>query len=104
MPDAQYLKSAKPELIAELFLYEAEKGGRRDSIKTGFGCPCSVAKDLKEGWDGYVLLGDEELRPGERREVGFVFLSGDQAVSKLRSAGKFYLWDGRFIGEAKVLA
>ena len=58
----------------------------------------------EEGWDGYPLLGDVEMQPGEtKRSVGFVFLSGDEAAEKLRAAGKFYLWEGRFIGEATVM-
>jgi hypothetical protein len=63
-----------------------------------------VQTDLVEAWDGYPLLGDQEMKPGDtRKAVGFVFLSGKEAADKMRAAGKFYLWDGRFIGEA-VLA
>jgi hypothetical protein len=32
-----------------------------------------------------------------------MFLSGDQAASKMRQTGKFYLWEGRIIGEAVVV-
>jgi hypothetical protein len=62
-----------------------------------------VHPELSEAWDGYPLLGTQELKPGESREsVGFVFASVE-AAAKLRAAGKFYLWDGRFIGEAIVI-
>jgi hypothetical protein len=41
--------------------------------------------------------------PGERRRLGFVFLSGATAVLALRSCERFYLWEGRFIGEAEIV-
>jgi hypothetical protein len=43
------------------------------------------------------------LAPGERRRLGFVFLSGADATAVLRRAETFYLWEGRFIGEATVV-
>jgi hypothetical protein len=46
---------------------------------------------------------DEELKPGDQRRLGFVFLSGEEAASELRKASTFYLWEGRFIGEAVVV-
>lgn len=39
---------------------------------------------------------------GEHRRVGFVFLSGEEAAAALRKAGRFFLWEGRCIGEAVV--
>jgi hypothetical protein len=47
---------------------------------------------------------EEPLAPGDRRRLGFVFLSGDEAAEKMRLAGVFYLWEGRFIGEAMVVS
>lgn len=55
-------------------------------------------------WDALPLLRDNPLAPGETRRIGFVFLSGEEAATELHRAGKFYLWDGRFIGEAIVEA
>jgi hypothetical protein len=55
------------------------------------------------GYDGWPLLGDRPLRPGEQRRLGFVFGSGAEAASVLRNAGRFFLWEGRFIGEARVV-
>jgi len=52
--------------------------------------------------DGWPLL-DAPFAPGERRRLGFVFLSGDDAAQVFRRAGKFYLWEGRFIGEAIIV-
>lgn len=55
------------------------------------------------GYDGWPLLGDSTLAPGETRQLGFVFLSGDEAVAQFRNSGVFYLWEGGFIGEAKIV-
>ncbi len=55
------------------------------------------------GYDGLPLLGDTPMGPGEQRRLGFVFPSGGDAAIALRSAGRFYLWEGRCIGEATVL-
>lgn len=54
------------------------------------------------GYDGWPLLGDTPIEPGEQRRLGFVFLSGEEAAGIMRDAGTFYLWEGRFIGEARV--
>lgn len=54
------------------------------------------------GRDGRPLLGHSEMRPGESRRLGFVFLSGAEAAAEIRRAKKFYLWEGKFIGEATV--
>jgi len=43
------------------------------------------------------------MAPGDHRRVGFVFLSGEEAVTELRKVGRFYLWEGRFIGEAVIV-
>jgi len=55
------------------------------------------------GYDGWPLLGKTSIEPGEQRRLGFVFLSGEEAANILRKAGKFYLWEGRVIGEAVVV-
>jgi hypothetical protein len=72
----------------------------------GWGCPC-MASDQPPlvGYDGWPLLGDLPLAPGERRRVGFVFpLSPDEATSTLRKARVFFLWEGHFIGRAVIVA
>jgi hypothetical protein len=90
------------DLTADLYLYPTKSNGRKGPIALGWGCPCSKDKSFQEGWDGYPLLASEMV-PGERRLLGFVFLSGAQAVSALRSCERFYLWEGRCIGEAEII-
>ena len=91
-----------PDLLVELYLYPETGANLPKSINIGWGCPCSRDKSLIEFWDGYPLL-DKEMTPGERRRIGFVFMSGSAAVEALATAGLFYLWEGRFIGEAQIV-
>lgn len=91
-----------PDLTADLYLYPTEAGGRKGPVTLGWGCPCSKERSFQEGWDGYPLL-QSEMIPGERRRLGFVFLAGATAVLALRSCERFYLWEGRFIGEAEIV-
>lgn len=93
-----------PQLVADVRMCETEAGGRQSAALPGWGCPVSASRDEPlETWDALPLLRDAPLEPGERRRLGFVFLSGDEAAHALREAGRFYLWEGRFIGEAVVV-
>jgi hypothetical protein len=92
------------QLIADVTLYSAEEGGRKSATLPGWGCPCCVSQQEPiTGYDGWPLLGDTSIEPGEQRRLGFVFLSGEEAAGIIRNAGTFYLWEGRFIGEARVI-
>lgn len=98
-------RTAEPQLTAEVTLYATSEGGRKDALRPGLLLPCMISKgEPLEAWDGLPLLRDVPLYPGETRHLGFVFLSGKKAADALRAAGKFYLWDGRLIGEAVVTA
>jgi len=54
-------------------------------------------------YDGWPLLGDMAFEPGESRRLGFVFLSGEETGKLFIGAGKHFLWEGRFTGEATVV-
>jgi hypothetical protein len=95
----------QPHLIADVTLYETAAGGRIQAALPGWGCPCVVPdQDMTypDVWDALFQLGDEPLRPGEKRRVGLVFLTPEGA-EKMRRAGRFLLWEGRIIGEARVV-
>ena len=93
----------EPQLIADLTLYPTSEGGKKLTIQLGYGCPCLVSKEAPlVGYDGWPLL-EEPLAPDSSRRVGFVFPSGQEAADIFRHAAKFYLWEGRFIGEASVV-
>ncbi len=102
MSRAEYLKTATPQLTAEVRMYEAAEGGRTGPACSGWGCLCMVSpSEPLVGYDALPFIGIKPLLPGEVRSLGFVFLS-DEAVPLIRSAGRFYLWEGRFVGEAIV--
>ena len=95
---------AEPELTADVTLVRTEDGGRQGPVMPGYGCLVTISQNEPfEGWDALLLLRDEPLQPGETRRLGFVFLSGQKAVEALRTAGRFFLWEGTFIGEAVVV-
>jgi hypothetical protein len=100
---AEALRYMSPQLIADVYLYPSAEDGREMALPPGWGCPCSCSKSKDVVfYDGWPLL-DTSLAPGERRRLGFVFLQGEDAAAVLRRAGKFYLWEGHFIGEATVV-
>lgn len=95
---------AEPELTADVTLFRTEDGGRQGPMMPGYGCPVTISQNEPiEGWYALLLLRDEPLQPGETRRLGFVFLSGQRAVEALSTAGRFFLWEGKFIGEAVVV-
>jgi hypothetical protein len=101
---AQQLLAMTPQLHAVVTLYPTGDGGRASPAATGWECPCCVSGAAPvDGHGGWPLLGDTPLSPGERRKVGFVFLSGEPAAETLRKAVKFYLWEGKIVGEATVV-
>ncbi len=104
MSRAEFQRVAPPQLTAEVRMYETAEGGLESPAQPGWTCPVmtETTKPLI-GWDALPLLRDAPLHPGETRALGFVFLSGDAAVHALREAGHFYLWEGRFIGEGRVI-
>ncbi len=101
---AERLRTMSPQLVADVTMYPPSQEGRKSRAFPGWGCPCCISKEEPiVGYDGWPLLGDTPLEPGEQRRLGFVFLTGQQAAEMMRSAGVFYLWEGRFIGEARVV-
>jgi hypothetical protein len=104
MSRAEFQRTAQPQLVADVRMYETANGGRETAARPGWGCPVMLSKTKPlRGYDALPLLRDEPLLPGERRRLGFVFLSPDEALSAIRAAGRFYLWEGRFVGEAEVV-
>lgn len=104
MSRVELQRTAEPQLVADVLMYETANGGRESEALPGWACPVMVSKvEPLVGFDALPLLRDEPLRPGEKRRLGFVFLSPDEALPVMRQAARFYLWEGRFVGEAKVV-
>ncbi|SMF80351.1 hypothetical protein SAMN06265365_10928 [Tistlia consotensis] len=100
---AKAIDARTPELTVDLWLCATVDGGRTTPVAPGWGCPCRAEGPGASFWDGFPILGERAMAPGERRRVGFVFLSGEPAAAALRGAGRFLLWEGRVIGEAVVV-
>lgn len=99
-----FLLTTKPLLTAKLYLYPTAEGGKINPISIGWGCPCFRAEDKSiPAYDGYPLLGENSMLPGETQTIGFTFLSGKEAADIFIDIGEFYLWEGKFIGKAIVL-
>jgi hypothetical protein len=92
------------ELLADVTLYTTGKGGRLGPTPPEwFGCPCKINRDDLQGWDCRILLGGTSMSPGDTRRVEIIFLSPEQALPMFRAAGVFFLWEGRVIGEGRVV-
>jgi hypothetical protein len=93
----------KLDLIVDVKLYSVTEGGRHHPIVgEWFSCPCKLGKNDFEARDCRLLLNGLTMSPGETRRLGIKFLSDDSAPI-FRDAGKFYLWEGKIIGEAVVV-
>jgi hypothetical protein len=105
---AEALARKSPQIIADVMLYATAERGKKLTVLPGWGCPCSLEKsNTTLFYDAWPLL-SSPFAPGESRRLGFVFLGGDEISSeeiaaKFREAGRFYLWEARFIGEAVVV-
>jgi hypothetical protein len=101
---AEALRTMSPHLIADVTMYPTPNGGKKLVAQPGWGCPCTVSQSSQpNGYDAWPLL-EEPLAPGDRRRLGFVFLSGEEAADIFRKAGIFYLWEGRFVGGTVVVS
>jgi hypothetical protein len=99
---ADALKGMAPDLVADVVLYSTGAGGKTIPALPGFGCPCMVSKTMPLlGHDARLIL-HEPLHPGQARRIGFVFLHRE-SVNVMLEARHFFLWEGRFIGEATVV-
>ena len=96
-------KQMTAHLVADVTLYPTAADGRQSPVQPSWGCPCFVSRQSTSGGYDARLLLDAPLAPGDSDRLGFVFLSGDEAAAAFRKAGVFYLWDGKFVGEAKVI-
>ncbi len=97
----------EPHLIADVTLYSTVDGGRkgplRGDLHEWFGCPCKLQKSDEQAWDCRFLIKGLVVQPGETRRLGMIFLSREMALPIFTGTGRFYLWEGRIIGEAEVL-
>ncbi|KWV93097.1 hypothetical protein [Erythrobacter sp. YT30] len=53
--------------------------------------------------DARLLVKKDWIELGEEAVASFFFVYGDAAARPFRKAEKFFLWDGKIIGEAIVI-
>jgi|ERR1700679_1759768 len=103
-PPGTIVHVKSPRLFADVTLYSTAQGGRNGPTPANwFGCPCAAVNDQSQAWDCRLLLGGTPLKPGDTRRVEVTFLSPEQAVPAFRASGRFFLWEGRVIGEGKLV-
>src|SRR5260221_14255480 len=89
-----------PEAFADFYLYPTDAGGRKAPMGQGYRGACYTEKDTSPGgWTVFIDVGETPLSPGEKRRVGISVLH-DEGRKLILDVGRFYLWDGRFVGEA----
>lgn len=92
-----------PDLVADVRLYPTVQGGPSKPLRGDVRCPVSTSKDAAlRRREVQMQLGEEPFTPGTERRVGFRFLTAE-GLREMKEAGHFYLWGGRFIGEATVV-
>lgn len=99
---------SKPaDMLVRLKMYPTDQGGMEHYKLAGWGCPAYRNRDPAQDTEGYSVfpkLGDQRLEPGTEVEFEVVFLSPQGALNYFEGLDHFYLWNGRCIGEAKILA
>jgi hypothetical protein len=96
-----------PDVIADVFLYLTKEGGRenplRGDLTKWYGCPCKMQKDDYNAYDCRIFIDGLIIQPGETHRLGMTFLSPEQALPLFHKSARFYLWEGRIIGEARIV-
>lgn len=96
------LMKATFDIRAEIHLYRTDEGGRKDPTTSDhFGCPAEIAGEF---FDCRLLLDETgSLAPGSTTVIPIKFLRPDFALPLLKVGSQFKLWEGRYIGTARVL-
>ena len=105
LAQAERLQEAKPQLTANVMLYLSPKAPAiPQPLQPGLGLVvlCRRGRRIR-AHDGWPLLGDTPLLPGEQRRLGFVLRTGEKGAAEIRAARKFLLWRNGVVGEGVVI-
>jgi hypothetical protein len=98
------------DIVARVFMYPTERGGRQGPTPSDrFGCPVffhNVSALAAHGYDCRLLLGElgRAIAPGETIDrVPIDFLSPGEVIPHLTVGVRFWLWEGRHIGEGEII-
>jgi hypothetical protein len=92
---------AKPDIIAKIYFYKTEEGGRKGPVSVElFHCPSEING---EKFDCGLEIGkNRTVAPGDTITVPVYFLSPKIVRPMLTARSQFKLWDGRFIADCVV--
>lgn len=78
-----------------------QRGGRQTAVKGDFyACPIFIDG---EGFDCRIFIKGRTLELGKWYELPVKFLNKDHALPKLTVGKSVTLWEGKTVGEGKVL-
>lgn len=67
MSRADFQRTAEPQIVADVLMYETAHGGRETAALPGWGYPITVSSEEPwVGFDALPLLRDDPLLPGTR--------------------------------------
>jgi hypothetical protein len=94
---------ADPDAIVDIELLSPHDGGRHTSIAAdSYGCPIRFEDEY---FDCRMdMSGVGALSPGGSARVPVKFLNPHLIVPRLQPGSKFTLWEGKTIGQGKVVA
>jgi len=92
----------KPDIIAEVYFYTTEDGGRKGPTPDNFiGFPLEFKGKY---YDCRLLLDDiGSISPGDTVIVPIIFLYPEKILYQLKIGAKFRLWERGFKANGKVL-
>jgi len=92
----------------DLYLYPTEQGGRKSAARGSYRPIGFLRKDSTRSsvddpdYGIFFQLGDVLIAPGETKRVNCFFIHRP-SFEVFMNAKKFYIWEGRFVGEATLI-
>lgn len=91
-----------PDAIAEIRFFLPSQGGRRTNPKPSkfYTCPLFVEGN---GFDCRILTNEKIIHLGTTYQFSIVFLNWDFASPHMKAGTQFLMWEGKNIGEGRIL-
>ena len=93
----------KYDIIAEIYLYPHEKGGRKQATpNNGFKCPFVMPNG--DMHDARIDLSEHgSLKPGDKARLPIEFLRTEDVLPKIKKGSVLKLWELGIIGDATII-
>ena len=96
------MNKIEPDIMAKVFLYLTENGGREGPTPDNrLACPMVIQNEMFDCW--LLLDGIGSIAPGDTVVVPIIFTMPEIVLDILNPGDKFQLWEGRIVGEGVVL-